>query len=133
MQDSSLVAAHASHCYTTVIFLLYVPASTNSPCAYALLEHGLRPGACRHRLSLSSHAAGGGSAQQRTATAAAGAAAGAGDKDGKKQLKLSTYLPEKVVAAFQEAGLTSDLYEWQVPSMAHLLKGADLPSVTQHL
>lgn len=53
--------------------------------------------------------------QQRTGQAAAAAADAASDAGGDRRLKLATYLPEKVVAAFRKAGLTSDLYEWQVP------------------
>ena len=68
----------------------------------------------RHRLSQSSRAASGSGAAQGTAAgASSGAAAGPGSD---RRLQLATYLPAKVVAAFREAGLTSDLYPWQVPS-----------------
>lgn len=82
----------------------------------------------RHRLSQSSRAAGGpGAAQGAAPAAAASSGAAAAGPGGDRRLQLATYLPAKVVAAFREAGLTSDLYEWQVPVLAVILPHCSEP------
>ena len=60
--------------------------------------------ACRHRLSVSTHAEG-----SQQATPAAG-----GPVRDEASRKLYDYLPAKVVQAFTDAGFTRDLYPWQV-------------------